>query len=93
MHPEDTHRPTRKSRPVALALEVVTELSDGDRVLALEWARQLLAIRNAKVAPLCKAAAALRASSNRSVLRAVIKRTHGKLKKAGYRSKQLLWDD
>lgn len=93
MNPEDKRQPTRKSRPVTLAREVVTELSERDRVAVLTWARQLMVIRNAKVAPLRKAVAALRASSNRAVLGAVIKRTHGKLKKAGYRSKKLLWDD
>ena len=86
-------RPGRESRALVLAREVVSEIDEKDRAAVLTWARQLLAIRDTKTGRLRRMAAAVRVSANRSVLTSVIRRMHGQLRKAGYRGKQLLWDD
>jgi hypothetical protein len=78
---------------VTLALSVVKEVPVDDRAAVLRWARQLLALRGAKVSRVRKAAAALRASSNRAVLASVIRGIHERLTEVGVRSKHLLWDD
>jgi hypothetical protein len=85
--------PQRPSRAVVLAREVVAELGPEERVALYRWAQELVAIRSARASRTRKALAAIRATTRRDTIVALIRKMRIPIQKAGYKSKQLLWDD
>ena len=93
MNEAEQQEPTRTGRALVVAREIVADLDETQRSVLLAWAQELVAIRAAKVGRIRKTAAAIRASTRKETTVALLSSIHGPLKKAGYKSKQLLWDD
>ena len=85
--------PQRPSRAVVLAKEVVADLGHEERLALYRWAQELLAIRSARASRARKALAAIRATTRRDTMVALVRQMRMPIQKAGYKSKKLLWDD
>ena len=85
--------PQRPSRAVVLARQVVAELGREERLALYGWAQELLAIRSARASRTRKALAAIRATTRRDTIVALVRQMRTRIQKAGYKSKRLLWDD
>lgn len=78
---------------VVLVREINKNLDDDERRALYNWAVQMLAVRASPRRRVAKAVAAVRLTSNRTVLKPILLEFRSRLAAIGVESKRLLWDE